>query len=134
MVCLVILRNLIAIFMVLAIANPVCCCAVISQSNSQTASQKSRSCCSTQTLGDHSNEREKDCPCSFAKEKVAPEKMAALLASSSDFLPPVLASGECRTPLPKLSQATAFLKKWPPGSLPTPSSSARLAAKCSYLI
>ncbi len=120
--------------MALAIANPACCCALTG--NSQNGSDSSRTCCvSTQSSENDSKKQEKSCSCAFAKEKSALEHEAILPdLKPAQQLPPILANGDSRDLLPKLSQATTFLKKWPPGSLPVPTHAARLAAMCSYLI
>ncbi len=126
------LKQIVAVFMALAIANPACCCAL--KGHSQNGSENSSSCCApSPNSGKDSKEQDKPCGCSFAKEKATPEHEAILPdLIPSQPLPPVFAKNDCDH-LPKLSQATAFLKKWPPGSLPTPSTATRLAAKCSYL-
>ena len=128
----VFLRKFIALFMALAIANPACCCAL----KGHTGNGKAPSCCaSSSDSPDDSEKEDKPCACSFAKEKATPEQEAILPdMGPAQPLPPLIGSWDSLHLLPKLSQATTFLKKWPPGSLPTPTTAARLAAKCSYLI
>ena len=112
--------------MALVIANPACCCALTTP-----AQNASTSCCSGKSQDNDGDKH--SCPCSIDKQKSTHEVDLNIPVPTGPELQ-VAASPAPATFLPKLPEAVSFLKKWPPGRIPLPTTGNRLAAKCSYLI
>jgi hypothetical protein len=129
---LVVIRKIIAAFMVLVIANPACCCAFKEHANGNSSQQSS--CCSS-SKESKKTPADTDCPCSCAsaKQKAEP-KQPAILHDASPARTALPYDGTWEFAALVTEPAAILITKWPPGKIPAQTTAARLAAKCSYLI
>lgn len=125
-------KSVIAVFLVLAIANPACCCSFEAHRGHSTT--QNSSCCSGKSKPSDDKDG-KPCTCSLAKEKIAPEaKVFAVESSGSHPLPEIPELPATESIGSVFPETISFIKRWPPCRMPVPTTGSRLAAKCSYLI
>ena len=124
-----------ALLMALVIANPACCC-FFGCGDIEEGKPFHHSCCSGESPSgeDDSDEEKGGCNC-FLKESALSETDTFLNAGrpQQSIDPPQIVSDGAET-LPRVAQAVQCVSKWPPGSLPPPPMSRRLAQHGCYLL
>jgi len=133
-ILLMALKEIIAMCLAILIANPGCCCGFAC--GEIRGEEVVHSCCSGKTSPEENDsEQEKgECFCHL-KKKVSPVTEVSMLPGPSqgpDSFPSDFLNESHVFEAP--SEATKFVSRWPPGYLPPPPMSRRLARHACYLL
>lgn len=114
-----------------------CCCAFgCGDLPGNVSDSPTHSCCSeSKNSSENSDENESgSCTCLLEKEKAGHKKVTFSPEIKTSDLEPVVPNEVRVQALPKLPLAVQCVRKWPPGHLPIPHTSERLAFIGSYLL
>lgn len=132
-------NKFVSLIMVLLIGNPVCCCfaADLFMGGGDTPAKATHSCCMAVEGADEEGDEQKpdSCPCLLEKEQVPPDHYSFSLKSSDlEKDSESSAIADYAVAIPRVPLAVSHISKWPPGALPIPCLSERLALHSSYLL
>jgi hypothetical protein len=126
--------KLTALLMALVIANPACCC--VFGCGVGNEDKPVRSCCSGEAApgDDDSDQKEGSCSCHLKKKASSDTDFFLKAGKPKDSIPSPVVVSDGADLLPKVAEAVHFVSKWPPGHLPPPPTSRRLAQHGCYLL
>lgn len=121
-----------ALLLILLIGNPVCCCAFTA---SALPTEAASGCCPASASSSEQEDREDEqsCPCFISKVAKQTAEQPALLPGKI-VAPVVGPSASTALLLPAAPTTVRTIAKWPPGSLPVPAMTRRLAWRGSFLL